>query len=271
MRIMSALRMVFLPCYSLFSRVRKGEGGLVVLTGALMFYYEPMSAAVAEKIGLSALVIALMYALNDIHDAPEDIADLTRKNRWTTTLVTYQPAAYAIHALTLGAFGVIAICLFSIRPLSLLSAFFVSTAYNLWGKRQVGFDNVLVFLWGPTFIYLFSEKIPFLIALIPGAMLLMNHTFQMARDSKVDGFNRIETTWVFSKQMAEVFYYAAAISVAIFFALTSHYFSAIASALPIIAGYWGGFTKRNWMITKIFQGLSVLLMFVRWTPIPQQS
>ena len=257
---MEIIRLPFIPFYSLGSRLVRGEGALLGLNALLLYQYDPVKEKFTAKLLISLIALALMYALNDIHDAPFDTRDTGRRNAWTAALLKRQKSAYMIHGLSLLAFIAICIYFFSFNPAFLLTAFAVSTAYNIWGKGKPGIDYLLVFLWGPTFCFIFCREIPLPLALNVGLMLLMNHTFQMSRDQEIDFRNDIRTAINQWGKTSAYVYYAAALGVFACFLWSSRILPALVSTVPFFIPSTLGFSRKGWLFAKVFQAASWLLI-----------
>ncbi|HRP69954.1 MAG TPA: UbiA family prenyltransferase [Turneriella sp.] len=242
--------------------MRKGEGALLPLVLFLIyvFDFDRTSFFIHALVGFVAL--ALMYALNDIHDAPFDLHDEVRKSAWVEALAQKQKVAYIIHALQLAFFIGVLIFYLKMTPLIVAAAFTISTAYNLWGKKIRFLGDILVLFWGPTFTLLLSVKIPIFLVANTGFMLLMGHTFQMARDSHADAKNDIRTTWVVAPRWAVVIFYIICIAAQLCFAFGGFYAAAFAVTSFYLVPLFGGYTQKSWLILKFLQASSWLLILV---------
>ncbi|MBV6494807.1 MAG: hypothetical protein LDLANPLL_02844 [Turneriella sp.] len=256
------LYLIFSPLFSLFTRVRKGEGALLPLALFLVYVFDFGRETFFVKAIVGFFALALMYALNDIHDAPFDLRDAARANVWVKTLAERQKTAYVIHAVELAFFITLLIAYLKLSPLIVSAAFWVSTAYNLWGKRVRFLSDALVLLWGPTFTLLLSVKIPLFLAINTGLMLLMGHTFQMARDKHVDAENQIQTTWLSAPQWAVAIFYATGVAVQLCFVLAGFYTAAFTATLFYLVPLFGGYTPKSWLVLKFLQTVSWILILL---------
>lgn len=265
MVIFESLRIVALPLYSLISRFRKGEGALLFLT-LYLSWLNYRSVGMLLQHGVAGfLALSLMYALNDIHDAPLDVRDPRRANPWVSLLVRRQTEAYLVHAcevLLLLAW----LYLFSGVNAPLIITFGVSAFYSLWAKGRPGFDIAAVFMWGPGFIYSFVPAAATLLLVNAGFMLAMSHTFQMYRDLLVDSANGITTTAVYGRKLsAGIFVFCAFASVSCFFMLGELIpasLALVAAILPLFIR----FSMRSWLLAKVFQAFAWLALMIRYDP-----
>jgi len=256
------LYLIFSPLFSLFTRVRKGEGALLPLALFLVYVFDFERETFFVKAIVGFFALAFMYALNDIHDAPFDLRDDTRRNAWVETLAQKQRAAYIVHALQLLFFITVLIFYLKLPPFIVGAAFWVSTAYNLWGKRVRFLGDALVLLWGPTFTLLLSVKTPLFLAINTGLMLLMGHTFQMARDKHVDAENHIQTTWLSAPQWAVAIFYATGVATQICFVLAGFYTAAFTATLFYLVPLFGGYSPKSWLVLKFLQTVSWILILL---------
>lgn len=254
--LLSYLRFVLLPFYSLFSRFAKGEGGLVVLTGLLSFYTASAGNFYPAQTGLAALALALMYALNDAHDAPYDITDSRRRNSWNTALAERQAVAYAIHGIEFSIFIVFCNLSGIVYFPALLAAFLFSTLYSFWGKSRAVCDFLLVFLWGPAFVYAFVPAVQFEFMIAAGLMLTMSHSFQMQRDFDADRRNQLITSAVRSPLLNRSVYFVAAGGVALCFLTASKFAATALSVFPVFFLLDGRFSGSRWLMIKAVQASS---------------
>lgn len=249
------------PLFSLGSRFRKGEGALLGLTVFLAWLY-PSAVPAPYTVLFAAAGLAVMYGLNDIHDAPTDLYDPGRVATWVQTLAERQGYAYLLN----GAYSLVLLWFawrISVAHLFAVSgALVLSTVYNLAAKAKPGLDLLIVFLWGMAFIHAYCPATPFQLMLAVGFMLAMNHAFQMHRDRDTDAAAGISTSAVYSSRLQSATYYAATAGAA--FALLAGGFvwaAVVAMAGVCIAGF-GGFSRQAWLTLKVTQVIAWLCILL---------
>lgn len=250
------------PAYSLLSRMRKGEGGLWAVTLLLTIRFEQRDLHLITAWVIAGCALALMYAFNDICDAPADAADPARNNTWTKSILEWRRTAHAVNLVQTAFLGTAAFCFLPARFIFFSATFTTSFAYSLRGKRIPLADYALVFAWGPTFVLAFSSGVPVPLALNAGFMLVMSHSFQMNRDIEVDRKNLISTSAVYSTQLQRAMYFSAALGSALCFGLLGYYLSAALSAVTLFTGMLSGFSRGGWYTTKFIHALSWLMLFL---------
>lgn len=256
-RMMPVFYLFCAPLFSLGSRFRKGEGALLGLTVFLDWLY-PSAVPTVYTAFLAAAGLAVMYGLNDIHDAPTDLYDPGRVATWVRTLAERQGYAYLLN----GAYSLILLWFawrISVDHLFAVSAALVlSAVYNLAAKGRPGLDLLIVFLWGPAFIHAYCPTAPFRLALAAGFMLAMNHAFQMYRDRSTDAAAGISTTAVYSPRLQSASYYVATAGTAVAFLTDGFVWAAVMATAGVCVVGFGGFSRQAWLTLKVTQVIAWL-------------
>jgi 4-hydroxybenzoate polyprenyltransferase len=255
------LRVFLVPAYSLIIRVRNGEGGLLALTGAFIYLFLPPSE-VHLRIVLTAILLGLIYGLNDIHDAPLDIRDKSRINSWSTTLASHQSSGYAMHVLQVSIFTIYCIQSGVCNLYYLISTFALSFLYSFRTKAVPILDFFSVFFLSCFFILSFGDQIPKYIVLNAGIMIILNHVFQMHRDLTCDANNKINTSAVSAHQIPRFFFFLSASAVVIIFVLAGDRMAGLISVLVMFVGHDSGFSTKGWLFLKVIQGFSWLAVIL---------
>ncbi len=259
--MMRFLYLLCAPLFSLGSRFRKGEGALLGLTAFLLWLYTSVTHG-AHTLVLAASGLAVMYALNDIHDAPADLRDPRRSAAWLKTLAAYPAYAYLLN----GAYSLVLLGfawqISLAHLLSLSATFALSTSYNLGAKGRPGLDLLLVFLWGPFFIHAYCPAAPLTLKLAAGFMLAMNHTFQMQRDLGVDTAAGISTSAVYSPRLQSAGYYFATAGASCAFLIEGFVWAALLALAGGGVRALAGFSHKAWLALKATQATAWLCILL---------
>lgn len=250
------LRLLFVPFYSLFSRLWQGEGAMLALTAALLWRFGADQSAFLLKILTAFFSLPFMYALNDIHDAPLDIKDPGRINNWNQTLAAHRKIAFVVHGFETLVLAAACLCFTPVNFLHFSITLLLSSVYTLWAKPRPIFDVLTVSLWGSAFVVTFCGFIPVGLAACAGLMIAMNHAFQMARDRIIDRKNGVMTSAVKSELLNKWIFYAAATLVVVCFAVVAKFIAAAFAAFCIASALWLGFSRTSWLFSKGLQALA---------------
>jgi 4-hydroxybenzoate polyprenyltransferase len=187
---------------STWHRIRRGEGALLAINFSLILAH---GAAFTARGGWQALVsvlaILVMYAFNDLYDAPVDWKNPKKdraliaawlEHRWTGVLATMSlkivTLAVAFATLGVGAAAAVA------------AVMIVNVVYSTRLKGVPVADVVAVFVWGALYAAIVGAA-PALVFLV-GLMTGICHLFQALDDRTPDAANGIQTTAVRSADLS---------------------------------------------------------------------
>lgn len=257
----SLLGPLIFPIYALTFKLLRAEGVLLVVNLSLAFSFN--SAALLynfKAMLLSTLVMAQLYAFNDVHDAANDVKDpdkpsgianlILKKRRLFLIAVSAWAAALAAGA-------------YFFMPDSfpgVLVMLTLNTAYSTVFKGLPIVDVLIVSAWGSCFALLLGLRIPFDLLIVVGVMTGVSHIWQTMRDQTSDTASGIMTVAVFSRP-SSVALAAILCSFLAFitFKLSAGYmrFGAAGLAVLPLAFYalWSKKIRRVWILSKIIFAL----------------
>ncbi len=186
---------------STLHRVRRGEGALLAVNLSLIAALAPpLARGVAEAV-VSVLVLGLMYALNDLWDAP---ADVTNPKKDRSLVATY------LAQRSLGGAAIVTLklltCAFAFATLGPRAALLVAAVmvvnvvYSTVLKGVPVLDVVWCGLWGALYAAIVTPS-PRLIAVV-ALMTAVCHLYQTLDDRVSDAANGITTTAVRSPALS---------------------------------------------------------------------
>jgi len=131
-------------------RIRRGEGALLAVNLSLIAYQGGFGSLHGLAAALvSVLVILLMYAFNDLYDAPLDVNNPKKDRALIAAYLEHRsvcvPAIWALSLLTIG----LAYATLGARPALMVAAvFLVNVLYSTLLKGAPVIDVVWCGLWG---------------------------------------------------------------------------------------------------------------------------
>ncbi len=239
---------------STLHRVRRGEGALLAINLSLVAYFgfgRPDGLASAL---VSVLAIGLMYAFNDLYDAPTD-ANNPKKDR--TLIATYlehrRPCAIAIIALTVGSIAFAGTMLGPRAAIAVAGAMVANVVYSMALKGVPVIDVVWCGLWGALYAAIVTAS-PFLLVLV-ALMTAVCHLYQALDDRVADAANAIVTTAVRSRSLSRNV--LVVLCGCLFVSLSAPLGAAWAlTAFAPLGLFWACRDPRaGWLLTKLYFGI----------------
>jgi 4-hydroxybenzoate polyprenyltransferase len=240
---------------STLHRMRGGEGALLAINFSLIAY----QGGIETPRGLagllvSVLVIGLMYAFNDLYDAPLDVNNPKKDRALIAAYLEHRSVSnIAIWVLSLLTIG-LAFATLGPRPALMVAAVFVvNVIYSTLLKGAPVIDVVWCGLWGALYATI-VETSPVLLVLV-GLMTAVCHLYQALDDRVSDAANHIVTTAVRSATLSRNM--LAALSLLLFFVLRPSFGDLWAtSAFAPLALYFVSPSPRvAWLLSKLYFGL----------------
>jgi 4-hydroxybenzoate polyprenyltransferase len=182
-------------------RIRRGEGALLAINASLIVYagpgqYDGLAAAL-----VSVLAIGLMYAFNDLYDAPTDSNNPKKDRALIATYLEHRRAcALAIIALTVGSVAFAAAMLGPRACLAVAGAMVANVVYSMALKGVPVVDVVWCGFWGALYAAIVTAS-PWILVLV-ALMTAVCHLYQALDDRVADAANAIVTTAVRSRALS---------------------------------------------------------------------
>ena len=256
----TAVALLWAGLASTLHRVRRGEGALPAVNFSLIAYLGSERPHALASALISVLAIGVMYAFNDLYDAPTDSNNPKKDLAVVSTYLDHRRvgalALFVLHLLT------IALAFMTLDPraaAAVTGVMFVNVVYSTVLKGVPVIDVVWCGLWGALYAAI-ADATPWLMVLV-GLMTAVCHLYQALDDRVSDAANAITTTAVRSPALSRNV--LVGLSVLLFVTLR-----------PTLGGVWAlsAFTPLaiffacdrphvGWLLTKVYFGvmwLSVL-------------
>lgn len=186
---------------STLHRVRRGECALLAINLSLIVYHGvPLSVGLMQAM-ISTLAILVMYALNDLYDAPVDSNNPKKDQTLIATWLAHRRVGVmlmivlkiAILALAFATLGTAATA-------AVAAVMVVNVVYSTMLKGVAVADVVAVWLWGALYPVIVGAAPPLVV--LVGLMTAICHLFQALDDRAPDAANGIQTTAVRSPALS---------------------------------------------------------------------
>jgi 4-hydroxybenzoate polyprenyltransferase len=245
---------------STLHRLRRGEGALLAVNLSLAVYLglgKPHALAGAV---LSLVAIAVMYAFNDLYDAPAD-ANNPKKDRAVVAIYLERrlTAGIAILALHLVTIGLAVTFLGASAVAALVGTMLVNVVYSTWLKGVPAVDVIVCGLWGALYAAI-VETSPALIVLV-GLMTAVCHLYQTLDDREPDAANGIITTAVRSAALSRHVLVVLSALLCVALRPLVGTAGALTAFVPLAIFFACDSPRVGWLLTKVYFGvmwLSVL-------------
>jgi 4-hydroxybenzoate polyprenyltransferase len=186
---------------STLQRVRRGEGALLAINLSLIAYQGGTAGTMVAQGVVSLLAIAVMYAFNDLYDAPLDWKNPKKDRALIATWIEHRGAGMvAIAALKLVTLGVALATLGPLAAAAAAGVMVVNVVYSMALKGVPVLDITWVWLWGALYAQIVEPSAVVLV--VVGLMTAVCHLFQALDDRVPDAANGIRTTAVRSAALS---------------------------------------------------------------------
>lgn len=251
-------RVSFLVFAPLFERFRLGEGALLAINAAVIWFLAPEPFRGAVQLVLSFVVIAALYSFNDLVDCQADRHNPKKNQKLVSAFVDHEREftafLYGLQMLLV----VLAWVLLDLRTaLVVIAIFAINMLYSLRIKGVPFADIVLVGVWGG--IYCAIPDTPWRFCLLVGIMTTVSHVFQILVDRDVDTQNDVHTTAVRSLRTTTAV--LAGICVALYVALLQPLGAlwGLTAFAPLALHLAIARTETAWMLSRIYFGAVLLV------------
>jgi 4-hydroxybenzoate polyprenyltransferase len=247
---------------STWHRIRRGEGAvLAVNLSLILLTWRGLGFAVMQAL-VSTLAILLMYAFNDLYDAPVD-ANNPKKNRdLIATWLEYRRVdVFVTFALKIVTLGIAMVALGPLPTAAVAAVMIVNVVYSTLLKGVPIADIVAVFLWGLLFAAI-VDPAPVLIVLV-GLMTGVCHLFQALDDRDPDAANGIMTTAVRSLALSRNALIVLSVLCCALLWSPLGVVGALTAFTPLLIFFVVRDAGTGWLLTKGYYGL--MWLYLLWT------
>jgi 4-hydroxybenzoate polyprenyltransferase len=175
-------------CASTLQRLRGGEGALLAVNLSLIALWPTTLGQAVVQVVVSLLTIGLMYAFNDLYDAPTDRNNPKKDLEVVSTYAQHRrTAAVAVTALQLLTIA-LALGTLGPRPAAAVAAvMLVNLLYSTTLKAVPVLDVFWCGLWGALYAAIVTGSLPLLV--VVALMTAVCHLFQALDDRGPDAAN----------------------------------------------------------------------------------
>lgn len=175
----------------LLHRIRRGEGGLLVVNVLLAFKLNPAAVALGLSV-VSVLCLLTLYLFNDLIDAHDDRKNPKKDHALAAVYAHYQKPLLFVWLTLTGVAVATSLAIDANAGAAVVVVSLVNVAYSLLGKKIPYGDLATVCLWGGSFTAIVTSN-PAWFALT-GIMTAVCHIYQASEDREADRANQVRTS-----------------------------------------------------------------------------
>jgi 4-hydroxybenzoate polyprenyltransferase len=235
------------------SRFRRAEGGLLAINASLILVHGAPPWRMALELLVSAVVLALAYAYNDVHDCAVDVDNPKKDRRLMLFLCAHRaPILRALWLISAAAVAAAYALLGGASAAAVAAALLINAVYSHFLKRVAVIDVLWIGLGGG--VYVLTPGIPVdpRVALLVFVMTGASHVFQTLGDQIVDRQNRIRTTAVLSPRLARVLLVAFCAAGVWVVEPAFGFGVALTAFIPFAAHLLIADAERAWLVSKAY-------------------
>ena len=244
-------------------RLQRAEGVLLAINASIILTHPSSPLRMLTRLALSAVVLALLYAYNDVYDCAADLENPKKDRELVQLLVDNRDRIVRVLlALFVVTVLVAFLTLGTASALAVAAVLGINVAYSHVFKRTVVLDVLWVGLCGGTYILTpgipLDARIVLLVTLMTGA----SHVFQTLGDRTVDAGNSVGTTAVVSPRLASALLVAFC---AVAAWIVGDYFGpvlALTAFVPVLAHVVTKDAERAWLLSKVYFGVLWIALLV---------
>jgi len=242
-------------------RIRRGEGVLLAVNLSLIaLSYTTFARAIAQAV-VSTLAILVMYAFNDLYDAPVDSNNPKKDRRLIATWLAHRRVGVVVAvALKIVTFGAALTLLGPSAAAAALAVMVVNVVYSTMLKGVPVADLVAVGVWGG--LYAAIVGAPPALLVVVGLMTAICHLFQVLDDREPDAANGIVTTAVRSRRLSRDVLIALSLLLAAIVLPYLGVLGALTTLVPLLIFFALDDAGFGWLLTKAyFAGMWLSLLW----------
>ena len=246
---------VYLTIAPLVERFRLGEGMLLAVNGCILWFGPLPREEGMARLALSAAVLAVIYALNNLVDCEADRPNPKKNQRLVQTFIEHRRGYAVFLAAAHTALVTLGLAADTRVGLAVAATLAVNLGYSMRAKGTPGLDLVVVAVWGGSFAAIASTQ--WSICGLVGLLTLLMHVFQMDVDGEVDAGNRVRTSSVaFGRTSLLVAFACVGVGAAILPLLGGVW--AASAVVPAIAYRTARRTQTAWAWSRLYAGVTLL-------------
>lgn len=253
--------LVWVNVRPLANRLGRGEGLLLAVNVSIVLFAGSDAATLFLQALVSTVVLALLYALNDVYDCRRDLNDTAKDQALARFAVANR--AQLLRVLMLEKVLVVLAALALLGPRSAAAVagiFLVNLAYSAALKGKAGLDVLWVGLWGALYALVPGVRLPVSVVLLVAVMTSICHVFQILRDREADVVNHIQTSAVASRWLPWLQLGLACAAMAAILGVYLGPLGAVSAFAPLVLGLTVPSNQTAWLVSKGYYAVVWLLV-----------
>jgi 4-hydroxybenzoate polyprenyltransferase len=244
----------------LVNRFRRGEGLLLAVSLSVGLAARPDLPTFLAQALVSAVVMALLYLLNDVYDCRQDLTDPGKDQTLVRFYVQRRGPLLRALAVEHVAAVLLAAALLGVRSATAVAVVLaVNVAYSTVLKGRAVVDVVWVAVWGAACAAVPGVVVPASLLALVGIMTSICHVFQITRDRPIDDVNRIRTSAVAAGWLPGLQLAIACGAMGLVLGHLLGPVAALSAATPLALRLSLKSNQAAWMLSKAYYGAVWLL------------
>jgi 4-hydroxybenzoate polyprenyltransferase len=245
----------------LYQRIRRGEGGLLVLNASWALTYYPLRQGFGLA-AISLLCLLALYLFNDIVDARDDQHNPKKDRLLAQSYVRERPTFLALWLLMSGCAVVAGAWLDTRVAVWVAAVSLINVLYSLLCKKVPLLDIVWVGLWGGAYASIVTGATAWIV--LVSAMTSVCHIYQISEDRGADAASGFATSATLRAPLLTAL--QAGLDVVIVAAAWTVSGSVAALTLAALFAYWVAWHDRPrsaWILAKLHFSVVWAYLLVR--------
>jgi 4-hydroxybenzoate polyprenyltransferase len=235
-------------------RLLRGEGALLAINVSLIAARGAHVAAASAQAIVSLLSIGLMYAVNDLYDAPTDSNNPKKDQALIATYLQHRATCWvAIFALKLATVGLAWATLGAPAALAVVAVMLANLAYSAVFKGIPVLDVAWCGIWGGLYACIVGAPTSLLLLVV--LMTAVCHLYQALGDRTADAANAITTTAVRSRVLSASVLVALSVLLAVVLQPALGVGLALTAFVPLVLFFAVADPGAGWLLTKLYFGV----------------
>jgi 4-hydroxybenzoate polyprenyltransferase len=232
-------------------RVRRGEGALLAINLSLILHHGDSPMRGCAQALVSTLAILVMYAFNDLYDAPVDSNNPKKDHRLIAIWMEHRRVGVLVTFLLKIATLILAlVALGPAATAAVAAVMIVNVVYSTMLKGVPVADVVAVAVWGALYASIVGAA-PTLVVVV-GLMTAICHVFQVLDDREPDAANGIVTTAVRSATLSRDVLIVLSIALVVMVLPPFGRAGALTAMTPVAIYFLIGNPGTGWLLTKAY-------------------
>lgn len=232
-------------------RIRRGEGALVAVNLSLIAHQAADWSRAFSAALVSTLAILVMYAFNDLYDAPVDWNNPKKDRRLIATWVEHRRAGMLVTLLL--ELAILALALAALGPTAaaaVAAVMIVNVAYSTMAKGMPVADIVAVAVWGALYAAIVDRSL--VLVVVVALMTAVCHLFQVLDDRAPDAANGIRTTAVRSAVLSRNVLIVLTVLLVVTVLGPLGTMGALTACAPLVIFFLVDDPGTGWLLTKAY-------------------